>query len=297
MRYIGEISYFDLARGVHSNDISLLFPEWRAGDERIAVLCPHDDDGLLGAGYAIIAAQAQGGSVYIFIYCNGCAGFSTPEEKATIVETRRQETLAAYAELGIAAENIVRFDYPDFSVAPNIGWLMPWGGEGTFPATLRTLRRLKITRVLVPNGYREHIDHESVYRIGTYDAPQVGDNILADWGSAPPVRSCLEYAVWGDFSPEDALVCGRDLSLRANRAILAPPQVEDTVERGIRRFRSQSRVIEGLVAARKNRRNEKGVIELYLAFDPRPPLDYGPYHEAIRRISSVEGEKQSAWNE
>lgn len=290
MHRSSTISYFDLERGVHSNDISLLFPGWQEGDERIAVLCPHDDDGLLGAGYAIIAAQANGGVVYIFIYCNGCAGFSTPEEKETIVATRRQETLAAYAELGIAAENIIRFDYPDFSLAPNIGWLMPWNGEGTFPKTVQALRRLKITRVLVPNGYREHIDHESVYRIGTYDAPQVGDNILADWGLAPPVRSCLQYAVWGDFSPEDALICGRDLSLRANRAILAPFEVEATVERSIRRFRSQSRVIEGLVAARRSRRSEKGVIELYLAFDPRPQLDYGPYHEAIRRISSIAGE-------
>jgi len=282
--------YFDLARGVHSDDISLLFQGWQPGDERIAVLCPHDDDGLLGAGYAILAAQANGGLVYILIYCNGCAGFSTPEEKDTIVETRKQETIVAYAELGIAPENIVRFEYPDFSVAAHIGWQMPWGGEGTFPRTIQALRRLRITRVLLPNGYREHIDHESVFRIGAYDAPQVGDNILADWGLAPPVRSCLEYAVWGDFSPEDALICGRDLSLRANRAILAPFQVEETVERAIRRFRSQSKVIEGLVAARKSRRNERGVIELYMAYDPRPALDYGPYHQAINRISLAGGE-------
>ncbi|MGQ9625324.1 MAG: PIG-L deacetylase family protein [Anaerolineae bacterium] len=281
----GDFTYFDLERRTRSDDISLLFPGWKAGDERIAVLCPHDDDGLLGAGYAILAAQANGAQVYIFIFCNGCGGYSTVEEKDTIVEVRRKETPAAYSELGISEENIVRFDYPDFSLEPNIGWLMPWGGEGSVSANLKALRRMKITRVLVPNGYREHMDHEAACRIGAYDSPQVGDNILADWGLAPPVRSCLQYAVWGDFSPEDAIVCGRDLSLRANRAILASLQVEETIERGIRKFRSQSKVIEGLIAARKSRRNERGVLELYLAFDPRPPLNYGPYHEAIRKIT------------
>ncbi len=279
-----DFSYFDLRRGIMSDDIDLLFPAWQEGDERLVVLCPHDDDGLLGAGYAILAALANGAQVYIFIFCNGCGGYSTPEEKETIVEVRKKETPVAYAILGIPSENIVRFDYPDFSLVPNIGWMMPWGGEGTAGPHLRALRRLKATRLMIPNGYREHMDHEAAYRIGAYDGPQVGDNILADWGLAPPIRSCLQYAVWGDFSPEDALVTGSELSLRGNRAILAASEVEGTIERGIREFRSQSRVIEGLVEARKNRRSEDRVIEIYLAFDPRPVLDYGPYHEAIKRI-------------
>lgn len=280
----GDFSYYNLRARLKSDHIGLLFPGWEADNERVAVICPHDDDGLLGAGYAILAALANGSEVYLFIFCNGCAGYSTPEEKETIVAQRKGETVRAYQTLGISAENIVRFDYPDFSLLPNIGWLMPWGKEGTLPRSLQTMRELRITRLLVPNGYREHVDHEAACRIGAYDGPQVGDNILADWGGAPPIRSLLQYAVWGDFSPEDALVTGSDLALRGNRAILAHFGVEETVQKGIREFRSQERVIERLIEARKGRRRGERVIEVYLAFDPRPDLDYAPYHEAISAI-------------
>ncbi len=280
----GDFSHYNLPAGLKSDQIDLLFPGWEAGNERVAVICPHDDDGLLGAGYAMLAALANEAEVYPFILCNGCAGYSTPEEKENIVERRKDETVRAYQALGISANNIIRFDYPDFSLLPNIGWLMPWGKEGTFPRSLQIMRELRITRLLLPNGYREHADHEAAHRIGAYDGPQVGDNILADWGGAPPIKSFLQYAVWGDFSPEDALVTGRDLALRGNRAIVARLGVEETIQKGIREFRSQEKVVEGLIEARKGRRRGERVIEVYLAFDPRPSLDYVAYHEAISAI-------------
>lgn len=280
----GDFSYYNLRARLKSDHIGLLFPGWEAGNERVAVICPHDDDGLLGAGYAILAALTNEAEIYPFILCNGCAGYSTPEEKENIVERRKDETVRAYQALGISANNIIRFDYPDFSLLPNIGWLMPWGKEGTFPHSLQIMRELRISRLLVPNGYREHIDHEAAYRIAAYDGPQVGDNILADWGGAPPIKTFLQYAVWGDFSPEDAVVTNSDLTLRGNRAILARLGVEETVQKGIREFRSQERVVEGLIEARKGKRRGERVIEVYLAFDPRPALDYAPYHETIAAI-------------
>ncbi|MDP2952382.1 MAG: hypothetical protein Q8O76_03600, partial [Chloroflexota bacterium] len=65
---------------------------------------------------------------------------------------------------------------------------------------------------------------------------------------------------------------------------LARLGVEETIQKAIREFRSQERVIEGLIEARKGRRRGEGVIEGYLAFDPRPSLDYAPYHDAISAI-------------
>ena len=55
-------SYYDLQRQRRSKDINLVFPDWKEGDERVVVLCPHDDDGLLGAGYAVahVGAAAIG---------------------------------------------------------------------------------------------------------------------------------------------------------------------------------------------------------------------------------------------
>jgi len=282
-----DFAYYDLQRRRRSGDINALFPGWQPGDERIAVLCPHDDDGILGAGYAILAAQAHGAPVYPCIFCDGRAGYSRPEQRTTIVETRRGETAAAYGALGIPPERVRHFDYPDFSLNGWVGWLLPGGQQGTMSQLLLTLRQLGITRLMIPNGYREHIDHEAAFRAGAYDAPQVGDPVLADWGLAAPVRSVTVYAVWGDFTPEDALVAGRSAKVRGDRAIAAPLAAEELIAAALAKWASQGQIIQGLLAARRARRLGDRVIEAYLGYDPRPSLDYAPYRRMIEGIDGL----------
>ncbi|MGI6209359.1 MAG: PIG-L family deacetylase, partial [Anaerolineae bacterium] len=84
----GDFRYYDLRSRIKSNDISLIFPGWEPGNERVAVLTPHDDDGALGAGYLTMAALANGADVFVLVFCDGWAGYSTPEEASTIVEVR-----------------------------------------------------------------------------------------------------------------------------------------------------------------------------------------------------------------
>ena len=92
------------------------------------------------------------------------------------------------------------------------------------------------------------------------------------------MRSTLEYSVWADLDPEDALVCGRDPALRANRILVAGEAVEQMVDRAIEAYVSQGKIIEDLVAARKARRTAKGsFVEVYIAFDPRPKISFQPY--------------------
>jgi len=282
-----EFIYWNLRDRVSSSSIEVLFPNWQEGRERVMVLCPHDDDGIIGAGYAILSALANGAEVVVWILCDGWAGYSTPEEAGTIVERRREETVVAYGTLGISEDHILRFDYPDFSLWPWLGWHLPSGGQGTTAVLLPRMRELTPTRLLVPNGYREHIDHEAAFRVGAYDGPQVGDAILAKYGLAEPIRSYLQYAVWGDFSPEDALVAGVPVELRANRAIVASAHVEERIGLAVEKFASQRQVIAGILEARRRNRVREGrALELYLAFDPRPPLDYEPYHRLIAQITS-----------
>jgi len=277
---------YDLREGVRSHNMDVLFPGWQEGEERVMVFSPHDDDGILGAGYAILAALVNGAEVYVGIFCDGWAGYSTPEEAATIVERRRGETVAAYGALGIPEDHVVRFDYPDLSLWPWLGWHLPGGAEGTNAQVLPRMRELAPTRLLVPNGYREHVDHEAAFRVGVYDGPQVGSAILAEYGLADHIRSYLQYSVWSDFSPEDALVAGAPAGLRANRAIGARPEVEDRIVQAIGRFESQGQVIaRTLEARRRNRVVEGQALEVYLAFDPRPPLNYAPYHHLIAQIA------------
>ncbi len=281
-----SIRYYDLQQKKSGDKIELLLPGLDPRSEHVVVFSPHDDDGILGAGYLIHALQEIHCPVTVMIFCDGRAGYSTPEEAATIVERRRAETLDAYSVLGLEPERIVRLDLPDFSAMPHLGWVMPWGDEGTLTKVVGTLRKLGATRIVIPNGYREHIDHEATHRSGAYDGPQAGDNILAQYGTPTRIRSTLIYAVWGDFSPEDAMLHGRDLQIRANRAVTVGNAVEEIIAEGIRRFASQEKVIEGIMSARRSRQNGDRWIELYQDFDPRPALPIEPYWGWIEQIET-----------
>lgn len=176
----------------------------------------------------------------------------------------------------------------DLSVLPYVGWQTPCNKEGTCSKVIGLLRKTGATRLVIPNGYREHIDHEAVFKTGSYDGPQVGDPIVAEIGFAAPVKSTLQYAVWGDFSPEEALIDGRDLSMRANMLVLCESDAANLLSSAIAAWRSQSKIISGLIDARQARRYGNYMMEAYLSFDPRPVLDYRPY---ARFLDSILGEE------
>ena len=280
-----QFEYVDLKEKKISADINTIFPEWKGFDERLCVLSPHDDDAIIGAGYVISAALDNQADVFVFIFCSGNAGYSDASQKDRIEDIRKGETVQAYEKLGVKRENIIRFGYSDFSVVQNIGWQLNNNTEGSFKDVVTALRKLKITRLLVPNHYREHLDHAAVSGIGTFYSPQAGDPILVDWGEPHKIDSVLEYSVWADLSPEDSIVNGRSPSLRANKIIAVSEEVEDKIREGISQYKSQGEIIRGLVDSRAERSIGSGkYIEVYLAYDPRPKLDYGPYKELTKNL-------------
>jgi len=272
-------TFLDLGAGLKSRTPDPLFPGWTPGSERVVIFSPHDDDALLGAGYLILAALEESAQVQLIIFCDGRAGYSRIEERESIVARRRGETQRAYQRLGLKPEAITRLDLPDFSVPHYLGWKLPSGADGLFARLIPLLRELRPTRLCLPNGWREHFDHTGVHQAGVFFGPQVGDAVLADWGHAPAIRSALVYSVWGDFPPGAP-------KLRADRAILAPAEVEKRIQEALAEFASQAELIAGLVQARSARTEAGRALELYQSLDPRPPLDYGPYW---RRVHSLLG--------
>lgn len=283
---LSDFIFYDLNNRVRSSDPRIIFPGWQPDKETIAILSPHDDDAILGAGYIMLYALTSGVNVYVLIFCNGCCGYSKPELKDKIVEIRRRETIDAYKEVGLKEENIIRFDYPDFSLRNFIGYMLSNKEEGVLPKVIRELRRIKPTRLFVPNGYREHIDHEATSYIGSYDGPQVGDPVIVDLGEPFRIVSYLQYSVWGDFSPEDALVFNRPALLRGNVVLTVTENVEEKVREAIKKFESQREILEYILSQRECRRFKDRYLEVYLSYDPRPRLDYSPYKEAIASIDA-----------
>lgn len=262
-----------------------LFPDWDGKNERLVVYSPHDDDAIIGAGYAMRAALDDGAEVHIIIVCKGDCGYSNIEEKENIVQVRQRETLNCYKAFGIPEENISFLGYNDFSALNYIGWKIAPDREGHFRRSITEIRNKRITRMLVPNHYHEHVDHIAAYMMGAYDAPQVGDIHTVDWAQPYAVKSTAQYSVWAELDPEDALIHGRDTQLRANTVLLASEDVEKMVDVGLEQFVSQQEIIAGLIADRKARRLKDGrYIEVYLRFDPRPRLNFEPYKALIEGL-------------
>jgi len=172
-----KFTFYDLRKGTSSVDIDVLFPDWKAKQECVAVFGAHDDDPLLGAGYAIAAALENSAEVFIVIFCQGDCGYSDPGQKGSIVETRRKENENAMVRFGIKKENIIRFEYPDLSLGNFKGKQTINGDAGAFMRILDLIRNNGITRALIPNGYREHSDHTAAYDICAEDIIQCGDPI------------------------------------------------------------------------------------------------------------------------
>lgn len=276
-----KFSYCNLNNPSLTQDINVLFPNF-GKDEVLAVMSPHDDDAILGAGYAMLAAQQAGADVYVVIFCRGDAGYSTVAEKNTIEAVRCKETFDCYARLGIPEDHILRMDFPDFSAISNIGWQKADGTPGQMPRLLRFFRDKKVTRIMIPNHYHEHIDHLAVHIMTSYDTPQAGDSALVDNGTPHAIRSAVEYSVWAELAPEDALVHGRSSDMRANRLIVASDDVEEKIDKAIEAYVSQELIIQNLVTSRRERKTASGdFVEVYLTMDCRPKINLKPYISCV----------------
>ena len=279
-----HFKYYDIDRKTVSQDINDLFTDFKE-NEVLAVMSPHDDDAIIGAGYAMIAAQKAGAEVYVVIFCRGNAGYSVVEQKDSIEAVREIETVECYKRLGISAEHIIRLGFPDFSAFCNIGWEKADGTAGDMPKVLEFLRSKKVTRVMVPNHHREHIDHTATHIMSSFDVPQAGDAALVDYGTPHAVKSVLEYSVWADFDPTDALVAGRTTNLRANKILSVSSDVEEKIADGVRAYVSQGEIIKGLINSREERKTANGrYIEAYISLDCRPKINLKPYVSFVEKI-------------
>lgn len=226
------MEFYDLETKTKSLDINLIFPDWKEKDERIVIFSPHDDDVILGASYALLAALHNNGKVYVIIINDGSAGYSEVELKEKIVEIRETESIEALKILDIRENHIIRYYLPDCTAIHYLGWKLPWidesrrKREGLLSMVLSTLREIKATRIIFPNGYREHIDHTAASLSVSFYGPQAGDSVIVDYGQPIKIKTFLQYSVWGKLSPGDALIKNRDINIRANRAIVADEQTE-----------------------------------------------------------------------
>lgn len=166
--------------------------------EHLVVISPHDDDAVLGAG-GLIRARADGGlRTTVLVLTDGSLGYSSPEEKDTIVETRKRETEKCYGLLGA---EVIFLGFHDMSLNAYRCWETPDGKEGAYKAVIAKLRELNATSLLIPNPADRHPDHRAAYDIGRVAAFQAASPVAADLGAPIGLKAVFCCAVW-DRLPE-----------------------------------------------------------------------------------------------
>lgn len=269
------MEFVDFLSLKRSRNIELFFPDWKKG-EKVAFLSPHDDDVILGAAYLLMATLEQGGNPLVFIFCSGDAGYSSEEDKDSIVRKRRKETQKAYGSLGIQEENIFYSDIPDFSLSLYVNRNLP-RGKGLFEEQVKHFREEQVSRVVFSSGFYEHWDHTAVYHMGIYTSPQAGDPILADLGVPYEPRSYYVYSVWGDFDPAKS----EEDAIRADKGILVDQNSENLVREAVQAFSSQKKIFKTIVDYREKRKSDSGYLELYKTVQVRKPIDFSAYFDLL----------------
>jgi LmbE family N-acetylglucosaminyl deacetylase len=116
-------------------------PSWVPSAKPILIVAPHPDDESLGAGGFIASQRARGIEITVAAVTDGENAYT---DARGLRELRRHEQTKALARLGVARENIVRFELPDSDVesrepelttrladliSQNTHLIAPWKGD------------------------------------------------------------------------------------------------------------------------------------------------------------------------
>lgn len=131
-------------------------------DRPALVFSPHQDDETFGCG-GIIALKREAGvrvGVVFLTDGGGSGGFENANHRQ-IVETRKQEAIAALNILGVGQEDIYFFDRPDGGL-PDIA---PELEAATISEITNLISKYKAEELYVPHYKDCHRDHEATYKL------------------------------------------------------------------------------------------------------------------------------------
>jgi LmbE family N-acetylglucosaminyl deacetylase len=186
-----------------------VWSDWRGTDERWLFASAHDDDVVIGAGLTFLAGIANGVETYAAYCSNGQMGYCSAEQRNEIVRIRREETDHSYEHLGLPQGNLFQFTFTDCMLLQSMGrrFAEPGtlneicGAEGLQNSLTWALRKVKPTRIFLPNHLDIHPDHQAVHSdlvISIFHAqgeiwPELGEPIAE-------IPKLYEYGTYSDFA-------------------------------------------------------------------------------------------------
>ncbi|BBH19727.1 diacetylchitobiose deacetylase [Paenibacillus baekrokdamisoli] len=138
--------------------------------ERALIICAHPDDEVLGLGGTIKKMTNAGVEVTVLMFANGNEGYTSMEEIATIVETRRIEREVVQKMLNI--HHYEAHSYEDYAIPAN---------EITYKICIEAIRKYK-PNIVFTHYWQEYNTHKAVASIATDAFWQAGWSCSLDLG-------------------------------------------------------------------------------------------------------------------
>lgn len=196
------------------------------------VVCPHDDDLVLGMG--MVLSQARNIEVHVAVVTDGAMGYDEVSQQANVVQRRQAELVRALQKLGIDDQRLHRLGFPDGALTQHQGCRPPGQPPGVAQSLVGLMRRVRPTTVwtCAPSDY--HPDHRTTASEVDIASFWAANRIWLELGEPVERPARWDYAVYCAFDgPPHVEVRGDDATLQTKLDALAA-------------FKSQG-VIEGLV--------------------------------------------------
>jgi len=165
----------------------------------VAVICPHDDDGIIGCGGLLNGLSSKNIKTYAIIMTDGSLGYSKAEQKNTISKIREREAEEAYKLLDT---EVIFLGFPDMCLHSYICWKTPDGKEGGYYKLLKTLREIKPDTLFIPNSTDRHPDHQDAYDIASVCSFQLEEPVAVELGKPVKIKNIFSYKVWDKLKKE-----------------------------------------------------------------------------------------------
>lgn len=185
-----------------------VWTHWQGADEHWLFVSAHDDDIVAGAGLTLLAGLANNVTSSVAYFTNGKMGYCSPEQRQNIIRIRQTEADRSFDHLGLPKNNLFRFNYDDGNLMQELGRRFAKPGDnnercgavGLQNDLTWILRKIKPTRIFLPNHRDLHPDHQAVHMdllISIFHAqgeiwPELGEPISE-------IPTLYEYATYSDF--------------------------------------------------------------------------------------------------